>query len=52
SFCHTLTDSYSGSTISDYINGMRVWHTVHELEWALNNNETDAILKAVSSLTP
>ncbi|KIK78840.1 hypothetical protein PAXRUDRAFT_162943 [Paxillus rubicundulus Ve08.2h10] len=51
-FISTLAGSYSGSTVSNYINSMRAWHTVHGLEWALNDNETDTLLKVASSLAP
>ncbi|KIJ09687.1 hypothetical protein PAXINDRAFT_87109 [Paxillus involutus ATCC 200175] len=51
-FISTLAGSYSGSAVSNYINGVRAWHTVHGLDWALNNTETDALLKAASSLAP
>ncbi|KIJ05866.1 hypothetical protein PAXINDRAFT_92842, partial [Paxillus involutus ATCC 200175] len=51
-FISTLAGSYSGSAISNYINGVRAWHTVHGLDWALNDTETDALLKAATSLAP
>ena len=34
------------------MNGIRAWHTLHGLKWSLNNNETNALLKAASSLAP
>ncbi|KIK77890.1 hypothetical protein PAXRUDRAFT_165485, partial [Paxillus rubicundulus Ve08.2h10] len=43
---------YSGNAVSNYVNSMRAWHTVHGLEWALNNTKTEALLKAASSLAP
>ncbi|KIJ06731.1 hypothetical protein PAXINDRAFT_91569, partial [Paxillus involutus ATCC 200175] len=30
----------------------KAWHTVHGLKWTLNDSETDALLKAASSLAP
>ncbi|KIK84152.1 hypothetical protein PAXRUDRAFT_152959 [Paxillus rubicundulus Ve08.2h10] len=51
-FISTLTGSYSGSAISNYINGVRAWHTVHGLDWALNSTETNAFLKAEMLLAP
>ncbi|KIK98420.1 hypothetical protein PAXRUDRAFT_52962, partial [Paxillus rubicundulus Ve08.2h10] len=51
-FISNLAGSYSGSAISNYVSGVKAWHTVHGLEWALNDTETDALLKAASSLAP
>ncbi|KIK82035.1 hypothetical protein PAXRUDRAFT_39269, partial [Paxillus rubicundulus Ve08.2h10] len=51
-FISTLAGSYSGSAVSNYVSAIRAWHTIHGLDWTLNNSETDAILKAASSLPP
>ena len=45
SFIVSLAGSYSGSTISNYINGIRAWHILHGLEWRLNQLETEAALR-------
>ena len=46
SFIVSLAGSYSGSTISNYIYGIRAWHILHGLEWSLNALEMDAALRA------
>jgi hypothetical protein len=51
-FIATLTGSYLGSTISNYLSGVRAWHTIHGLDWALSEVESNTLLKAVSSLAP
>ncbi|KAF8841454.1 hypothetical protein BDN67DRAFT_884747, partial [Paxillus ammoniavirescens] len=51
-FISALAGSYSSSAVSNYVNSVRAWHTVHGLEWALNDTETEALLKAASSLAP
>ncbi|KIJ10176.1 hypothetical protein PAXINDRAFT_86448, partial [Paxillus involutus ATCC 200175] len=51
-FISALVGSYSGSAVSNYVSGIKVWHTVHGLKWTLNDSETDALLKAASSLAP
>ena len=51
-FISTLAGSYSGSAVSNYLSGIKAWHTIHGLDWALNQTETDALLKAASSLAP
>ena len=51
-FISTLAGSYSGSAVTNYVSGIRAWHTIHGLDWSLNDNEADALLKAASSLAP
>jgi hypothetical protein len=51
-FIVSLAGSYSGSTISGYIHGIRAWHVLHGLEWKLNSWETDAALKGAERLAP
>jgi hypothetical protein len=52
SFVVSLAGSYSGSTISNYIHGIRAWHILHGLEWRLNPLELDAALKGAERLAP
>jgi hypothetical protein len=52
SFIVSLAGSYSGSTISNYIHGIRAWHVLHGMEWRLNHLETDAALKGAERLAP
>jgi len=52
SFIASLAGSYSGSTIANYIPGIRAWHILHGLDWKLNSLETDALLKGADRLTP
>jgi hypothetical protein len=47
-----LAGSYSGSTISNYVHGIRAWHILHGLEWRLNPLEMDALLKGADRLAP
>lgn len=44
--------SYSGKTIANYVFGVRAWHILHGMCWALNDEEIDALLKATENLTP
>ncbi|KAF8797483.1 hypothetical protein BYT27DRAFT_7018258, partial [Phlegmacium glaucopus] len=52
SFIASLAGSYSGSTISNYVHGIRAWHILHGMEWRLNSLEMDALLKGADRLTP
>ena len=51
-FVASLAGSYSGSTISNYVHGIRAWHILHGLEWRLNPLEMDALLKGADRLAP
>ena len=51
-FITSLAGSYSGSTIHNYIHGIRAWHILHGLEWRLNPLEMDAVLKGASRFAP
>ncbi|KAF9220077.1 hypothetical protein BS17DRAFT_769616 [Gyrodon lividus] len=51
-FILALADSYSGSAVSNYVCGIKAWHTIHGLTWTLSDNETEALLQAASSLAP
>ena len=51
-FVANLAGSYSGSTVSNYVHGVRAWHILHGLEWKLNPMELDAILKGADRLAP
>ena len=49
---HTWPAAYSGKTISGYLNGVRAWHILHSLPWALEKKEMDTMLRAADKLTP
>jgi hypothetical protein len=51
SFIASLERSYSGATISNYVNGIRAWHIIHGMEWKLNELETETLLKGAERLT-
>ena len=52
SFISTLAGTYGGSTIRNYVYGVRAWHIIHGAPWKVNDNEVEALLKAGSKLTP
>lgn len=43
---------YGGSTIRNYVYGIRAWHIIHGVPWDINREEIDALLKAGKRLTP
>jgi hypothetical protein len=51
-FVAHLASAYSGKTIAGYLNGVRAWHILHGLPWALERKEMDTMLRAADKLTP
>jgi hypothetical protein len=51
-FVAHMAAAYSGSTISNYLNGVRAWHILHSIPWALEKKEMDTMLRAADKLTP
>lgn len=52
SFISTMVGIYGGSTIRNYVYGIRAWHIIHGIPWNTNREEVDALLKAGRRLTP
>ena len=50
SFIASLAGLYSGSTITNYLYGLRAWHLLHNVEWKLNTLEMEALLKGAVKL--
>jgi len=51
-FISILSGLYSGRTIHGYIYGVRAWHTVNGLPWALHEDQISTMLKGVTKLAP
>jgi hypothetical protein len=51
-FIAVIAGSYSGKTIANYIFGVRAWHILHGLEWALNDVQIETLLKAAENVAP
>ena len=52
SFISNLVGTYGGDAIRNYVYGVRAWHIIHSLNWKVNNNEVEALLKAGKKLSP
>ena len=52
SFISTLAGTYGGSTIRNYVYGIRAWHIIHGAEWGVIENEMEALLKAGIKMSP
>ena len=51
-FTSTLAGMYSGSAVANYLCGVKAWHTIHGLDWALGKAEMEALLKSATMLAP
>ena len=51
-FVAYMAAAYSRKTIAGYLSGVRAWHILHGLPWALNKQEMDTMLRAADKLTP
>lgn len=51
-FIASLAGSHSGSSISNYLYGIRAWHTLHGAKWHLNDTEMAAVLKGADKMAP
>jgi len=51
-FISILSGLYSGRTIHGYIYGVRAWHTVNGLPWALHEDQISTMLKGATKLAP
>jgi len=51
-FISVLSGLYSGKMIHGYIYGVRAWHTVNGLPWALHEDQISTMLKGAARLAP
>ena len=49
-FISTLAGTYSRSAVANYLCGVKAWHTIHSLNWAFGETETEALLKSATTL--
>ncbi|OBZ73015.1 hypothetical protein A0H81_06637 [Grifola frondosa] len=52
SFIATLAGSYSAKTLNSYVYGVKAWHILHGLDWRVNKDEIEALLKAAEARAP
>ena len=44
--------TYGGSTIRNYIYGVRAWHIIHGAKWKINSKEIDTLFKSGNKSAP
>lgn len=52
SFISTIAGAYSGSTIANYLYGVRAWHILHGVRWQMNPAEVETLLKGAEKAAP
>ena len=51
-FIASIAGTYSGSTIDNYVYGIRAWHILHGVKWQMEMAELEALLRAAEKSTP
>ncbi|KIJ90262.1 hypothetical protein K443DRAFT_116846, partial [Laccaria amethystina LaAM-08-1] len=51
-FVSSLAGAYSGSTIDNYVYGIRAWHVLHGVRWQMDTAELEALLRAAEKTAP
>jgi hypothetical protein len=51
-FISAMAGSLAGSTINNYISGIKSWHVIHNIPWNVDQLAVDAALRAATVSTP
>ena len=51
-FLTSCAGAYSGSTLSNFIAGLRAWHVLHGQLWMINHDELQSVLEGATRLAP
>ena len=51
-FIATIAGSYAASTIENYVSGVRAWHTLHGMKWAIDSTTHAALIKGAAKHAP
>jgi hypothetical protein len=51
-FISSCAGSYSGSTLANYVFGIRAWHILHGQPWSMNDAQVKAALDGTTNLAP
>ncbi|GJF00778.1 hypothetical protein PsYK624_170790 [Phanerochaete sordida] len=49
-FLASLVGGYSGSAVSNYLNGLHTWHTIHGVDWLLATTDLKPFLAAAKRI--
>lgn len=51
-FISSLAGLYSASAISNYVAGLRAWHTINRLDWYANDREVETLIRGATNAAP
>ena len=51
-FIASIAGTYSGSTIDNYVYGIRAWHVLHRVKWQMEAAKLEALLHTVEKSMP
>lgn len=51
-FISNLAGLYAASTITNYLSGIRAWHILHKVEWKMDKQTLDTLVRAASTMAP
>jgi len=51
-FVSAIAGSFAGSTINNYVSGIRTWHIIHHVPWNINHLAVDTALRAATASAP
>src|SRR5207245_776814 len=51
-FVASYAGSYSGSTVNNYVAGLKAWHTLHGKPWNVNVDALKCCIESIIKLTP
>ncbi|KAJ3975911.1 hypothetical protein EV361DRAFT_886294 [Lentinula raphanica] len=47
-----MAGNYAGTSVKNYVNGIRAWHIIHGIEWNIDQNTLDTMIKGAERLRP
>ncbi|KAJ3491651.1 hypothetical protein NLI96_g581 [Meripilus lineatus] len=51
-FVSSLIGTYPGNTLKNYVAGIRAWHVIHSLPWAMKGKHLKLLYKSADKLAP
>lgn len=48
----TMAGTYAGTSVKNYVHGVRAWHIIHGVEWRINKAEFDTLVAGAERLQP
>ncbi|KAJ4473996.1 hypothetical protein C8J55DRAFT_433358 [Lentinula edodes] len=52
SWIATMAGHYAGTSVKNYVHGVRAWHIIHGIEWKIDKAPIDAMIQGAERLQP